>query len=548
MNTSTGDSERQPQRLLPPRWIWIWLGVCGLLIALVRYWGAAGSAQWFEPLRDRAHANILTLIISFVATMTLLVWYLFFSGFSKSLRLTTWLLGIGCVVIFFLVFRIEDVTGNLIPRFTLRWANAPDEDMQQPIATETTADLATTTPDDFPQFLGPKRLAAVDQIQLNPNWSTHSPRQIWQQGIGAGWSGFAVVNGFAVTMEQRGSNELTTCYDVQSGDLVWSHAIRTRHNTKMGGTGPRSTPTIADGKVYSLGATGWLHCLKGVDGQVIWSCNIPEIVGSNASDDLTVVQWGRSASPLIVDDLVIIPGGGPPGGEFISLIAFQKDTGNEIWRGGGQQISYSSPNLVSLAGRQQILTVNESSVAGHAPTTGDELWRYQWPGSSTTNANVSQAVPVGDDRVFLSKAYGGGGMLLQIDKMKDQTLRASEIWARISVMKTKFTNVVIYRDSVFGLSDGRLDCIDVNTGKRRWQRGRYANYGHGQILRVGDLLLIQGEDGSVAMVKTSTDQFRELGRFNALSGKTWNNPALYKKYLLVRNSLEAACYELTIHH
>ena len=154
MNTSTGDSERQPQRLLPPRWIWIWLGTCVLLIALVRYWGAAGSAQWFEPLRDRAHANILTLIISFAATMTLLVWYLFFSGFSKSSRLTTWLLGLGCILICFLVFRIEDVTGNLIPRFTLRWKNAPDEDLQQPIAAKTTADLVTTTPDDFPQFLG----------------------------------------------------------------------------------------------------------------------------------------------------------------------------------------------------------------------------------------------------------------------------------------------------------------------------------------------------------------------------------------------------------
>ena len=114
------------------------------------------------------------------------------------------------------------------------------------------------------------------------------------------------------------------------------------------------------------------------------------------------------------------------------------------------------------------------------------------------------------------------------------------------VLKTKFTNVAIRDGFAYGLSDGILECIEVDTGKRRWKNRRGGDFGHGQILLVGDVILVQAESGDVVMVEANPVELVELGRFPALSDQTWNNLCLYGRYLLVRNSVEAACYELPL--
>jgi outer membrane protein assembly factor BamB len=121
-------------------------------------------------------------------------------------------------------------------------------------------------------------------------------------------------------------------------------------------------------------------------------------------------------------------------------------------------------------------------------------------------------------------------------------LGIQEIWRKPRHLRTKFTNVVVYQGFVYGLSDGILECVDLSNGERKWKRGRY---GHGQLLGVGDLLLVQAESGAVAMVQASPDRHTEIGRFVALDGMTWNNLCLFGRLLLVRNAEEAACYELT---
>jgi outer membrane protein assembly factor BamB len=208
------------------------------------------------------------------------------------------------------------------------------------------------------------------------------------------------------------------------------------------------------------------------------------------------------------------------------------------------QISYSSPALATIAGVRQILIVNEASASGHDPATGDMLWSHPWPGNSSQNASSSQAVPLPGDRVLLSKGYGGGAQLLQFLAHAEGGLEKQSLWANHQVLETKFTNVTVINGHIYGLSNGYLECVELATGRKTWKKSRKANYGHGQVLGVGDLILVQAEDGRVALVEANPREHVELGSIQALSDKTWNNLCLYGHKLLVRNAVEAACYEL----
>ena len=407
-----------------------------------------------------------------------------------------------------------------------------------------TVDLLSTTPLDFPQFLGPQRNVAYDAVSLSRDWAARPPRLLWRQPIGAGWSAFAVVNGFAVTMEQRGEHELVVCYAAASGRVRWRHAVRTRYDTTFGGVGPRCTPTVHEGKVYVLGATGVLRCLAGGDGAEIWTRDLLGEMNLTPYQDLKGVAWGRAASPLIVDQLVITPLGGPTQqGRYCSLAAYHKETGEAVWLGGDRQVSYSSPTEALILGVRQVLIVNEDNVSSHDPASGEVLWQHDWPGSSTYDASCSQAVPLPGDRVLLSKAYRGGAELLRIRRSEDGSFRAETEWRDAALLKTKFANVAVHEGYAYALSDGVLECVQLDQGQRAWKDGRF---GHGQILRVGDLLLVQDETGGVTLVEASPKRLSRLGAFQAIDGKSWNNLTLYGSLLLVRNAEEAACYELPL--
>jgi outer membrane protein assembly factor BamB len=168
----------------------------------------------------------------------------------------------------------------------------------------------------------------------------------------------------------------------------------------LGGVGPRSTPTIRDGVVYATGATGWLHALEGSTGTVLWRKNVLDDLGIAVDEHAAAVAWGRAGSPLVTEALVIVPGGGPlrgEGGGAVSLVAYDRATGGRTWQAGGEQISYVSPALVAIGGRDVVLAVNESSVAAYDPRDGRELWSFPAPsrtcsptaGSSSRRATAS---------------------------------------------------------------------------------------------------------------------------------------------------------------
>jgi outer membrane protein assembly factor BamB len=200
-----------------------------------------------------------------VAVIALLVWFAIFSRHSRIVRWIPPLMVVAAIAIFFAFYRLEGTFGGLVPIFVPRWrhelAVAPSTGVKVP--------LNVTTDDDFPQFLGPNRDLAIDQISLARDWQARPPKLIWKHEIGAGHSAFSAVNGYAVTMEQRGEQELVTCYDLRTGVLQWSNGVHARHSQFLGGTGPRSTPTIDQGKVFALGATGIVRCLGGPNGSLL---------------------------------------------------------------------------------------------------------------------------------------------------------------------------------------------------------------------------------------------------------------------------------------
>jgi len=428
------------------------------------------------------------------------------------------------------LFRIHGVTGDLVPILQWRWARAagtPSEGRSEP--GDLAAPLNAFT-NDYPQFLGPYRNGAVEGARLARDWTARPPRRLWRHAVGPGWSGFAVAGRRAVTQEQRGAEETVTCYDAASGAPTWSYPYPTHFQSTLAGEGPRATPTVAGNRVYALGSSGMLHCLDLATGKPIWS---KDIVRENQA---RVEEWGMSSSPLVAGDLVVVSAGG---GNNRSLVAYREATGEFVWGGGGAGAGYSSPILARLAGVPQILIFNGGGVFAHDPATGTNLWSYHWPGG---HPHVSTPVVLPDDRLLVSSGYGVGSEVLKIQKDSGGKLTATRLW-KSNRLKAKFTNLLYRSGFIYGLDDGIMACLDATNGELKWKQGRY---GHGQEILVDDLILIAAESGEMVLLDPNPLETRELTRFSALEGKTWNPPALAGPYLLVRNDKEAACYLLPL--
>ncbi len=500
------------------------------------------------PEMDHALTNLITVAATVLMLIVLEIWLLLASGFSWRRRLAMGLLPVALLAGFFSLVRVLSLDGELIPRLAWRWTPVHDTTLSaaERITPTVKIDLSAESPVDFPGFLGPHRSASIENILWNSGWQDQpAPNRLWTQPIGAGWSGFAARNGHAVTMQQRGENEIVSCHDIQTGEIVWTTSSPARHETIFGGIGPRSTPTLAGGLIYCLGATGILRCLEGSNGSLLWENDLLALTGSTPARDLQTIAWGRSNSPLVVDELVIIPLGGPPAGPHVSLLALDATSGKERWRSGDRQVSYASPSLVELDGEKQVVIVSADLVSGHRLEDGEQLWTYTWHGSSSGSASVSQAATLGKNRLLLSKGYGEGAAVIEVHRgAEEQTdFQVETIWMNKQVLKTKFTNVVAKDGFAYGLSDGILECVDLSSGIRRWKKGRM---GHGQLLRLADVLVVLAENGMVWQVATDPEAFRVLGRFQAVKGKCWATLCLYDNLLIVRAEEEACCYELPL--
>ncbi len=499
---------------------------------------------------EQARSLALLATVSGTALL-LLVWWLFFSRAPMRVRLAP-LLVAALVPVF---FKHRGMTGDFVPLFEFRFAKSSAS------AAVGGKSAMLSARADFPQAFGPTRDARLDGPALDPDWKNQPPEILWRQPVGAAWSGFAIMGDRALTMEQSGEEELVTCRDIFTGKLQWSAANAGHYRTSIAGEGPRTTPTVAGSRVFTLGATGTLRCLDLETGKAIWSRELTrdsviQMPAANAAaarepanrgaDDAAahraetggeVPMWGFASSPLVHEGKVIVSAGGKDGK---SLLAYDAATGAPVWRGGSRPINYSSPFLLTLAGQPQIVMFNTEAITAHDPATGDVLWEHAW---GKGMPHVARPIPVGANRVLFSSGYGVGSALLEIARGEDGKFAASEVWRTIR-FQAKFSNPAERGGFVYGVSDGIFACLDLKDGTVRWKDGRY---GHGQGLFVGEHYVQMTErPGDIVLLRPTPDGANELGRFHIFDDKTWNPIALSGDLLLVRNDREAACLRLPL--
>ena len=398
----------------------------------------------------------------------------------------------------------------------------------EPVAARASSEpTATKTAAVWPGFRGPRRDGVIPGVRIETDWSASPPVQMWRRPIGPGWSSFAVSGDLLYTQEQRGSDEVVACYNLTTGKPVWRHADAARFWESNAGPGPRATPTLSNGRVYTFGATGIVNALDAGNGAVVWSRNAASDAGKKTP------EWGFASSPLVVGDLVIVGVSG-------KLAAYDRSTGEPRWFGPDGGVSYSSPLLSTIDGVAQVLLLSTSGAAGVALADGTDLWKYAWPGYP-----IVQPALTADGGVLIAVSDSSGTRRLAVAHASTGWT-AEERWTSPG-LKPYFNDFVVHHGHAFGFDGAILSCIDLTDGKRTWKGGRY---GHGQLILLEDqdVLLVLSEEGELALVAAATDQFKELARFPALEGKTWNHPALAGDVLLVRNGQEMAAFRLSLAH
>ena len=355
------------------------------------------------------------------------------------------------------------------------------------------------------------------------------PVPLWRRPVGPGWSSFAVDGDRVYTQEQRGEDEVVSCYSLATGAPVWRHRDRARFWESNAGAGPRATPALAHGRVYALGATGILNALDARDGSVVWSRNAVADTGAK------IPGWGIAGSPLVVGDVVVAAAAG-------SLAAYDAVSGTPRWLGPTRGGGYSSPHLSTIDGVAQIVLLNAAGASGVALADGALLWSHAWPGDGI----VQPAVIDGGDLLLGT----GSGMGTNTGMRRVGVAHASSGWTveerwTSAALKPYFNDFVVVAGHAFGFDGSILACVDLATGERRWKGGRY---GHGQLIALPDqdALLVLSEEGELVLVSAATDRFEELARFPAIEGKTWNHPVLAGDVLLVRNDQEMAAFRLSL--
>lgn len=494
---------------------------------------------WFKTDGDTS-ALVISAYFIWISTALLFgLWWILVSGLKWKAKVLGLLIAAVAIGIFQATFRFEGFSGAFIPRFSLRF-NPTGEEKAIRFWKKDANNISQTfkvelklTEEDWPQFRGLNRNGIIKTENFRTDWNKNPPKQVWKHPVGPAWSSFVLIGPYLFTQEQREQLECVVCYLAKTGEEIWLHTDKTRHETPMGGVGPRSNPCFHEGLLYSIGATGIINCLNASTGDVVWSRNgLEDAQAKN-------ITWGMSGSPLIHQSHLIIT----PGGKHDhSIIAYDLKTGDIKWANGNRRTGYASVTPMQFGESEQFLYYGNEGLYGIDPQTGAELWHFEW--KNDQKINCAEPVKVGEDLIFLSSGYGLGSTLLKLTLSDGKWNVVQTKWKTNKRFKLKF-NASVYRDGhIYGLNEGILTCLEIETGKLKWRkRGRY-NFG--QILLVNDSILILTEKGEVALVNASPDKGVETARFKAIDGKTWNHPILSRGMLYVRNGDEAACFDVGI--
>ncbi len=384
-------------------------------------------------------------------------------------------------------------------------------------------------PGDWPGFRGPLRDGTLQGVQFATDWEATPPKLIWRRRVGPGWSSFAVIGDRLFTQEQRGEVEAVVCLQAGTGAEIWSHEDKARFWDMVAGAGPRATPTFDHGRIYALGATGVLTCFDAATGRMHWSRNIVDDSG------VKLPMWGFSSSPLVVDGVVIVyAGGADPKG----LLAYRTETGEPAWTATTGPISYSSPQLIHLGGESQVLLLSDQGLLAVDPATGKTAWQYAalapniWRAvqprpSATARCSSVRKISAWYCWIWRAMEKPGPpssigrrrpcGRLTTISFCKTDSCMASTA-ASFAAPTSRAANAVGRRAATVTArfcSWPTNACWSSCLRRARW-----------------------------CWCAQTPEKHQELGRLQAIQGKTWNHPVIAHGHLYVRNDEEMACYQL----
>jgi outer membrane protein assembly factor BamB len=535
--------------------IGIWWAFFSRVPALERWGGLALVVIALLVTSRFLHASIATGMMGYmfvvyaipVAALALVGWAVAMRRMGETPRRAALAVAIAIACGAFALLRTGGFSGYIDHDFAWRWTKTPEERLiargsdvaaapasaPAPVATpaapvgvapaaapETAKETARA---EWPGFRGPARDGIVRGVTIVTDWTSSPPVELWRRPIGPGWSSFAVHGDLIYTQEQRGDDEIVAAYGLKTGAPVWRHRDAARFWESNGGPGPRATPAVEGGRVYALGATGIVNALDAATGAVAWSRNAASDTGAKIPD------WGFSGSPLVADGLVVVATSGV-------LAAYDASSGDRRWIGPAEEAGYTSPQLMTIDGVRQVVFLSGSGLTGVSLADGKPLWQHAWAGypivqpSQTPDGGILIAANemTGVRRLAVARAGGDWSV--------------SERWTT-NRLKPWFNDFVVHEGHAYGFDGTILACIDLADGARKWKGGRY---GGGQLVLLAeqDVLLVVSEEGELALVSATPDEFKELGRSPGINGKTWNHPVVAGDVLLVRNGEEMAAFRL----
>ncbi|MEM7352371.1 MAG: PQQ-binding-like beta-propeller repeat protein [Acidobacteriota bacterium] len=507
-----------------PRW-WMLAVIVGLALL-------AEIIVWFVYSDDTMQQGIGLTTVVLVAGALLFIWWLFLSRLPWKTRLA----GLGVLALlavgFFSLFRFEGLSGAFVPQYGWRFGSGGESATAQsgarsasPSGSGGRLEIAAA---DWPGFRGPQRDSLALREVVRTDWNDNPPKEQWRRPVGPSWSSFVAVGDYLFTQEQRGDDEVVVAWRAADGEEIWAHSNTARHETFLGGTGPRATPTLFDSRLYALGATGRLDCLDPLTGSLHWTRDIAADAGAK------IPEYGYSGSPLVFGDVVVVNSGGPEGR---AVTAYDRLSGEIAWQGGSRKAGYAAPRLETIGGEPQILMYSAIGLGGHDPTTGEELWWYEWKNGYANNS--IQPILTADGGVFISTEQTGSAL---VDPRRNgDGWTVTPRWERENQFKLRYNGGVLKDNHVYGLDGGILACFALDEGKRCWKKGRFR---FGQILLLRDHLLVLSENGDVVLLDISPEGMEEIARFHAIDGRCWNHPVVREGILYVRSDEEAASFDL----
>ncbi len=395
---------------------------------------------------------------------------------------------------------------------------------------------------DWPQLLGPERNGISRETGLIDAWPSEGPREVWRVPGGVGMSGLSIADGRLYTMVQKTGKQWVIALDAGTGKSIWETPVADAYRNPMG-NGPRATPTVSKGSLFAFTGEGKLFALKTSDGGVLWHHDVVKEHGGDQHAD-----YGMACSPLVANDLVIVTAGSPDA----TVVAYEAKTGKQKWTAGQKApAGYSSPALLKVGGRSQVVVFYGSAAEGLDPKTGDSLWKYPYP----TNYDCNIATPIAvDGNVFLSAGENHGSVLLSLKRKSadapTEPFSVTEVWQSQgpkSVLRNEWQTSILLGDNLFGFDNvggagpiTHLTCIDAATGERKWQQPRF---GKGNMIAADGKLILSTMKGELVLLAANPKEFEELGRVKLL-GMTRQAPALAGGLVYLRDDRDIVCVDL----